>query len=48
MKNNHDRKLENTKAEQEIKIRPSTGAASDTQNQNHNTKKVSMGPNTKR
>ena len=49
MKNNKDRKAENKRIEQlEIKTVPSSGADNQNHNQNHNTRKVSMGPNTKR
>jgi hypothetical protein len=49
MKNSHDRRLSNKKTEQlEIKQEPSSNAENDNQNKNHNTRKVSMGPNTKR
>ncbi|MEL4107085.1 hypothetical protein AAFA46_09640 [Oscillospiraceae bacterium WX1] len=49
MKNAHDRRLENKKVKQlEINVEPSSGGENDRQNKNHNTKKVSMGPNTKR
>ncbi|SHH77985.1 hypothetical protein SAMN02745823_00989 [Sporobacter termitidis DSM 10068] len=49
MKNGHDRRIENKKIEQlEIKTEPSSNADNDSRNKNHNTKKVSMGPNTKR
>ncbi len=49
MKNSHDRRMSNKKTQQlEIKQEPGSGAENDRQNKNHNARKESMGPNTKR
>lgn len=49
MKNKHERSLQNKRKKQlEINIVPSSGAQNDKQNQGHNARLESLGPNTKR
>ena len=49
MKNSHDRRLSNKKTEQlEIKQEPSSNADNARQNQGHNARLESLGPNTRR
>jgi hypothetical protein len=49
MKNKSDRDKQNKRIDDlEVKTAPSSGAENQDHNQNHNTRKVSMGPNTKR
>ncbi|NLA86799.1 MAG: hypothetical protein GX847_05840 [Clostridiales bacterium] len=49
MKNKHDRDIENKRIIQlGVKTEPSSNADNQDHNKNHNTRKVSMGPNTKR
>jgi hypothetical protein len=49
VKNKHDRELQNKRIKQlEIKQEPGSGADNARQNQNHNARKESLGPNTKR
>ena len=49
MKNTHDLRMENKKVKQlEVKQEPSSNADNDNQNKGHNSRKVSLGPNTKR